>query len=60
VVGAIGAARLLASELYQVRTSDPTVLCVAVVTITSAALLACWIPARRAARLAPSATLRAE
>jgi ABC-type lipoprotein release transport system permease subunit len=43
-----------------VRASDPMVLGVTVVTIASAALLACWIPAWRAARLVPTATLRAE
>jgi predicted permease len=60
VVGAIGAARLLASELYGVGSSDPTVLAVTALTIAVAALLACWIPAWRATRHDPLESLRAE
>ena len=59
-VGALAAARLLASELYEVRSFDPVVLTTTLTTIAAVALLACWLPAWRAARLAPTDTLRAE
>ena len=60
LVGAIVAARLLASELYGVGASDPAVLVATALTIAAAALLACWIPAWRAARRDPLESLRAE
>lgn len=60
LIGAVGAARLLASELYGVRSSDPAVLAVAALTILATALLACWLPAWRASRLDPLTSLRSE
>ena len=60
LLGALGAARLLASELYEVRASDPLVLAVAATTILTTAMLACWLPAWRAARRDPLASLRSE
>ena len=60
LAGAAGAARLLASELYQVRGSDPLVVFGTAATVIAVALLACWIPAWRASRFEPTAALRAE
>jgi predicted permease len=60
LAGAVAAARLLASELYEVRASDPLVLTVSVVTIASTALLACWLPTWRATRVDPLTSLRSE
>jgi predicted permease len=60
VAGALGAARLLASELYGVAATDPGVLAATVITLLATALLACWIPAWRATSLAPLASLRSE
>ena len=60
LAGALAAARLLVSQLYEVKGSDPTVLAATAATILVTALLACWIPAWRAARLDPVSTLRAE
>ena len=63
VVGAFGAvatARLLASELYGVQASDPTVLGVTALTIAAAATGACLIPAWRATRYDPLESLRVE
>ena len=58
--GALGAARLLASELYQVRGSDPLVIAGTAVTVIAVAVMACGIPAWRASRLDPMAALRTE
>jgi predicted permease len=57
---AFGGARLMKSLLYGVSTSDPiTFTCVAL-ALLGIALLACWIPARRASRVEPMIALRAE
>lgn len=60
VAGALAASRLLASELYGVTATDPTVLAGTVVTLLATALLACWIPAWRAASADPVSALRSE
>ncbi len=57
---AIGLGRLLASQLPGVSAADPLVLGVATVGLAAAALLASWIPARRAARIDPLRALREE
>ena len=57
---AFGGARLMKSLLYGVSTSDPiTFACVALLLL-GIALLACWVPARRASRVEPMIALRAE
>lgn len=57
---AFGGARMMKSLLYGVSTSDPiTFMCVALL-LCGIALLACWIPARRASRVEPMIMLRAE
>ncbi|MFL6568711.1 MAG: ABC transporter permease [Chthoniobacterales bacterium] len=57
---AFGGARLMKSLLYGVSASDPiTFTCVALLLL-GIALLACWIPARRASRVQPMIALRAE
>jgi len=57
---AFGGARLMKSLLYGVSTSDPiTFTCVALLLL-GIALLACWVPARRASRVEPMIALRAE
>jgi predicted permease len=57
---AFGGARMMKSMLYGVSTSDPiTFTCVALLLL-SIALLACWVPARRAGRVEPMIALRAE
>lgn len=60
VVGALMAARLLESMLFHVPASDPWSLAAAVFVLIATALIAAWIPARRAARVDPMEALRQE
>jgi putative ABC transport system permease protein len=53
-------ARLLAASLYQVHPWDLGVYALAPAVLAVAGLLACWLPARRAARVDPLESLRAE
>jgi putative ABC transport system permease protein len=57
---AVASSRLLAGLLYEVKPADPAALALASLTLVLAALAACWIPARRAARLDPVTALRTE
>ncbi|MDO8942816.1 MAG: hypothetical protein Q7U75_06505, partial [Desulfobacterales bacterium] len=52
--------RLLAGVLVGVRPHDPLVLSCVSVLLAAALLLACYLPARRAARLNTAAALRCE
>jgi putative ABC transport system permease protein len=57
---ALGLARMVASLLYQVRPDDPWVFGSITAAITGIALLASWLPARRAAQIDPMVALRDE
>jgi ABC-type antimicrobial peptide transport system permease subunit len=59
-VGAWLAGRLIESRLYGVEARDARTLGLAVGVLMLTALLASWIPARRAARTDPIESLRAE
>ena len=52
--------RLIESLLYDVSPRDPVVFAATTLTLMGVALLACWLPARRAARLSPLEALRME
>jgi putative ABC transport system permease protein len=52
--------RSMKSLLFEVTPLDPQVLAAAALTLLAAALAACWIPARAAARIDPIAALRRE
>ena len=57
---AIGAGRLIAAQLYGVKTWDPLALSVAVLSLGACAFVAAIIPALRAAAISPMDALRAE
>ncbi|MEP7346989.1 MAG: ADOP family duplicated permease, partial [Gemmatimonadaceae bacterium] len=57
---ALGAARLLRSQLFGVGPTDPASIILALTVLTASAVLAALIPAIRAARVAPLIALRQE
>jgi putative ABC transport system permease protein len=56
--GSAVAAMLMKTQLFGVTPSDPVTYAIAIPVIGLAALLACWIPARRATRISPLEALR--
>jgi len=58
--GALAATRGLEKLLYGVLPTDPLTLVSVAATLAVVALLACWLPARRATRVDPAVTLRYE
>jgi len=57
---AFALARLFTSVLYGVHNNDALTFTVVPIFLTAIALLACWLPARRAARVNPQIVLRCE
>jgi putative ABC transport system permease protein len=57
---ALAGGRLIQALLYDVSPWDPVVLAVTTGGLLMVALAACWVPARRAARLSPLEALRPE
>jgi putative ABC transport system permease protein len=55
---ALGLARLITSLLFQVSATDPPTFSVVPVVLIAVALLACYIPARRATRVRSSPVAR--
>jgi ABC-type antimicrobial peptide transport system permease subunit len=60
VVVAAGVSRLLAAQLYRVSPNDPVSYATPVAAIGIAALVASWLPARRAMSVTPLDALRAQ
>lgn len=60
LAGAWFATRLISTFLFQTTATDAATFAGASVTLALAALIAVWIPARRAARVDPVTSLRAE
>ncbi len=60
LVAAVAAGRLLAAMLYAVSPTDSTTFAVVIALITSAAIAACYFPARRVSKVDPMQVLRSE
>jgi len=60
VIGAFVATRLLTASLFSVSRTDPATFAVTSTLVLLTSLVACWVPAQRAASVDPLTALRAE
>jgi putative ABC transport system permease protein len=60
IAGALAVTRLLRDLLFEVSATDPLVFVIVPITFALVALIASWLPARRAASVDPMIALRDE
>jgi putative ABC transport system permease protein len=60
IVSAFALGRLLTSQLYEVSAHNPALLTASTILLAAIALIACLVPARRAAHVDPIQALRAQ
>ena len=60
LTGALAAARVLRGMLFGVAPNDPATLIGVAVLLGAVGVIACWLPAARAAAVDPAMALRAE
>ncbi len=59
-MGGLALTRILSSLLYGVKPGDAATFVIVPVILMGVALAACWVPARRGARVDPIVALRYE
>jgi putative ABC transport system permease protein len=60
IAGSLALTRVVRAVLFGIKPTDPLTFIAALVGLAAAALLACYIPARRALRIDPNVALRYE
>ena len=59
-LGALAAAGLMRAQLYSITPYDPLTFALGIALVVLASLVACWVPAYRAARTSPVESLQSE